>query len=87
VFVPDTLASFRGCPERPRPTQIDPTLLWVRFVNCQYGEFRKGFQVQNGKHDQDDTRLIFYGIRYIVETFLCKKWTQQEVDNADKFYS
>jgi len=52
-----------------------------------YGEFRKGFQVQNGKHDQDDTRLIFYGIRYIVETFLCKKWTQQEVDNADKFYS
>ena len=52
----------------------------------QYGEFRKGFQLTSGKHDEEDKRLIFFGIRYIVETFLNKRWTQQDVENADKFY-
>mmetsp|Transcript_35825 Transcript_35825/g.60367 ORF Transcript_35825/g.60367 Transcript_35825/m.60367 type:complete len:518 (-) Transcript_35825:704-2257(-) len=52
-----------------------------------YGEFRKGFQLNNGKHDQEDTRLIFYGIRYIVENFIAKQWTMEDVAKADKFYS
>uniref|UniRef100_A0A7S0MWA0 Nicotinamide phosphoribosyltransferase n=1 Tax=Pyramimonas obovata TaxID=1411642 RepID=A0A7S0MWA0_9CHLO len=52
-----------------------------------YGEFRKGFQLGDGKHDEEDKRLIFFGIRYIVETFLNKRWTVQDVENADKFYS
>ena len=32
----------------------------------QYGEFRKGYQLADGKHDQEDTRLLFYGIRYVT---------------------
>ncbi|QDZ24410.1 nicotinamide phosphoribosyltransferase [Chloropicon primus] len=46
-----------------------------------YGEFRRGYN-----KDKEDTRCVFYGIRYIVETFLHKKWTKQEVDNIAKFY-
>ena len=47
-----------------------------------YGEFRRGYN-----EDKDDTRAVFYGIRYIVETFLHRKWTKQDVENVSKFYS
>ncbi|KAK3245895.1 hypothetical protein CYMTET_44556 [Cymbomonas tetramitiformis] len=51
-----------------------------------YGEFRKGFREKDG-HDTKDTRLVVYGIRYIVETFISKRWTMEDIGAADKFYS
>ena len=47
-----------------------------------YGEFRSGYD-----KDKEDTRCVFYGIRYIVETFLHRRWTRSDVDNVSKFYA
>lgn len=47
-----------------------------------YGEFRRGYD-----GDKEDTRLVFYGIRYIVENFLNYRWTQKDVDQASAFYA
>jgi hypothetical protein len=47
-----------------------------------YGEFRRGYD-----GDKEDTRLIFYGIRYIVENFLNYRWTEKDVQQAAAFYS
>ncbi|RHZ75245.1 hypothetical protein Glove_216g80 [Diversispora epigaea] len=47
-----------------------------------YGEFRAGFN-----KDKEDTRLIFYGIRYIIENYIAKKWTLEDVELAEKFLS
>ena len=38
----------------------------------QYGEFRHGYD-----GDTNDTRLVFYGLRYILETFVTRRWTLQ----------
>jgi len=46
-----------------------------------YGEFRGPFE-----KDSTDTRFVFYGIRYIIETYLNRRWTVEDVENADKFY-
>lgn len=46
-----------------------------------YGEFRKSFM------DLSDERIVFYGIRYIVETYLNYQWTLKDVELAEKFYS
>jgi len=46
-----------------------------------YGEFRKGFE-----GDKQDTRFVFYGIRYIVENYLNHKWTAEDVELADSFF-
>ena len=34
-----------------------------------------------------DTRVVVYGIRYIVENFLEKRWTMADVELAAHFYS
>ena len=47
-----------------------------------YGELRLGCN-----KDKEDTRAVFYGIRYIVESFLHRKWTNEDVENISKFYS
>ncbi|RHZ60515.1 hypothetical protein Glove_352g45 [Diversispora epigaea] len=47
-----------------------------------YGEFRAGFN-----KDEEDTRLIFYGIRYIIENYVAKKWTLEDVELAEQFLS
>eukprot|EP01125_Pyxidicula_operculata_P021403 TRINITY_DN822_c0_g1_i1.p1 TRINITY_DN822_c0_g1~~TRINITY_DN822_c0_g1_i1.p1 ORF type:complete len:491 (+),score=96.17 TRINITY_DN822_c0_g1_i1:1528-3000(+) len=47
-----------------------------------YGEFRAPYD-----GDKTDTRFVFYGIRHIVENYLSKKWTVEDVEMADKFYS
>jgi nicotinic acid phosphoribosyltransferase len=47
-----------------------------------YGEFRTPFE-----KDKEDERMVFYGIRYIVETYLSRKWTPWDVEAADKFFS
>lgn len=46
-----------------------------------YGEFRTGFE-----NDIDDTRIVIYGVRFIVEKYLHRKWTLEEIDTAEKFY-
>ncbi|ORX90887.1 hypothetical protein K493DRAFT_409623 [Basidiobolus meristosporus CBS 931.73] len=47
-----------------------------------YGEFRAGFE-----DDTEDTRMILFGLRYIIETYVSKKWTLEELEKADKFFS
>ena len=47
----------------------------------QYGEFRSGFD-----RDTEDTRMVVYGIRYLLETYLHRQWTIEDVEKADKFY-
>eukprot|EP00898_Chlorokybus_atmophyticus_P003251 jgi/Chlat1/3927/Chrsp26S04190 len=47
-----------------------------------YGEFRHGFN-----KDNKDTRMLFYGIRYLVEKYLHRKWTEKDVDDAALFFS
>jgi nicotinic acid phosphoribosyltransferase len=46
-----------------------------------YGTFRKPFPNAN------DDRIVLYGIRYIVENFLLRQWTREDVEIAEKFYS
>ena len=46
-----------------------------------YGEFRKGYP---GLEDQ---RIVFYGLRHIIETYLEHQWTIEEVEAAEKFYA
>ncbi len=48
---------------------------------AQYGEFRSGFEKDTG-----DTRLVFYGMRYIIENFVARQWTQRDVDEAALFF-
>lgn len=40
-----------------------------------YGEFRQGFN-----KDKTDTRMVAYGIRYLVENYIAKPWTMEDVD-------
>eukprot|EP01121_Diplochlamys_sp_Union-15-3_P002672 TRINITY_DN1239_c0_g1_i1.p1 TRINITY_DN1239_c0_g1~~TRINITY_DN1239_c0_g1_i1.p1 ORF type:complete len:499 (-),score=88.04 TRINITY_DN1239_c0_g1_i1:113-1609(-) len=46
-----------------------------------YGEFRGPFE-----KDKTDSRFVWFGIRYIVQTYLERKWTKDDVENAEKFY-
>jgi hypothetical protein len=47
----------------------------------QYGEFRRGFG-----GDTSDTRLVVYGIRYMLEHYVHRRWTHEDVARADAFY-
>ena len=53
----------------------------MRFSRPQYGEFRVGYQ-----KDQEDTRIVSYGIRYIIDNYISKQWTLEDVERADLFY-
>lgn len=46
-----------------------------------YGEFRRAFE-----KDPNDSRLIYHGIRHIIENFVAVKWTKQDVEMADIFF-
>jgi len=46
-----------------------------------YGEFRTGLN-----HDQSDTRIVVFGIRFLVEKILQRRWTMKELEDAEKFY-
>lgn len=58
---------------------------YMQYPNAEkmvaYGEFRKPYP------GIDDDRILFYGIRYIVENVLEHKWTVEEVEAADKFFA
>ncbi|KAL4447532.1 hypothetical protein ABPG75_004751 [Micractinium tetrahymenae] len=47
-----------------------------------YGEFRQGYD-----KDTADTRLVFYGLRYILEHYVARRWTLQDVELADRFFA
>ncbi len=47
----------------------------------QYGEFRCGYN-----KDSHDTRVLYYGIRYLVEHYVARQWTMQDVQQADLFF-
>ena len=47
----------------------------------QYGEFRQGFD-----KDKEDTRILFYGLRYVLESYLHRQWTVKDVEQGDVFF-
>lgn len=47
----------------------------------QYGEFRGGFD-----KDKEDTRLVFYGVRYLVENYVSRRWTMEDIEKAAVFH-
>ena len=53
-----------------------------------YGSFRKAFKPREGSPpDPDDRRLVVYGIRYVVESYLHRRWTATDVEQAAAFYA
>ena len=61
-----------------------PELSWPALESShalQYGEFRQGYA-----KDEKDTRVLFYGIRYILETYLHRRWTVEDVEKASLFF-
>jgi hypothetical protein len=40
-----------------------------------YGEFRGPFQ-----KDKEDSRFVFYGMRYIIDTYVSRQWTEEDVE-------
>ncbi|KAJ2708181.1 hypothetical protein FB645_000027 [Coemansia sp. IMI 203386] len=47
-----------------------------------YAEFRHSYE-----KDAEDERMVFYGIRYVIEHYVCRPWTVQDVDMAEAFFS
>jgi len=47
-----------------------------------YGEFRRAFQ-----KDEHDERIVCYGMRYLIETYVAQPWTERDVEWADKFFA
>lgn len=46
-----------------------------------YGEFRSPF-----KKDTLDTRIVYFGIRYIIEEYIAKRYTVEDVEMASVFF-
>ncbi len=46
-----------------------------------YGEFRTSYE-----KDSTDSRLVFYGTRYLIENYIAKPWTVQDVEVATEFF-
>ncbi|KAF9128328.1 hypothetical protein BGW39_005169 [Mortierella sp. 14UC] len=46
-----------------------------------YGEMRQAYD-----KDPNDSRMVAYGIRYIIENYVAKKWTLQDVEQAEVFF-
>ena len=46
-----------------------------------YGEFRCGYE-----KDTVDTRIVFHGIRYIIENYVGRKWTIEDVERSSNFF-
>ncbi|KAJ1675269.1 hypothetical protein EV182_001597 [Spiromyces aspiralis] len=45
-----------------------------------YGEFRTSFN-----KDLNDHRMVFYGIRYIIDNYITKRWTERDVALTEAF--
>lgn len=66
----DRSACFYSAEADPPPKNASKHL--VPLLPGQYGEFRQGYD-----KDTADTRVVFYGLRYILEQYVCRRWTQQ----------
>lgn len=59
---------------------------FMQYPSCKrmiaYGEFRAPYN-----NSKEDSRLVSYGIRHIIQTYLEKKWTVEDVEKAANFYS
>lgn len=83
-------ATGMGWPELPVPISVlsdsYKATHFAQYPACSkmvaYGEFRAGFS-----KDTEDVRVVNYGLRYIVERYLHRRWTVQDVENADHFFS
>lgn len=49
-----------------------------------YGEFRGPYPFPN-KDQIEDHRIVFYGIRYLLENYLMRRWTMDDVKLLDHF--
>ncbi len=47
-----------------------------------YGEFRRGFD-----GDAADQRILVFGLRYIIEAYIMRQWTMEDVEKSEAFYS
>ncbi|KAJ2517617.1 hypothetical protein GGI11_003105, partial [Coemansia sp. RSA 2049] len=47
-----------------------------------YAEFRSAYD-----KDENDQRIVFYGIRYVLEQYISRQWTQRDVDLAEAFFA
>ncbi|KAJ2124856.1 hypothetical protein IW147_001461 [Coemansia sp. RSA 720] len=47
-----------------------------------YAEFRQPFN-----NDPNDQRMVFYGLQYIITTYVDRVWTDSDVDTAKAFFS
>ena len=47
-----------------------------------YGEFRSGYN-----EDEEDQRIVVYGIRYMIEQYVSRKWSKESLANAKKFFA
>ncbi|KAJ2806403.1 hypothetical protein H4R21_000879 [Coemansia helicoidea] len=47
-----------------------------------YVEFRHGFDKDDG-----DQRMVFYGLRYVIEEYVSRQWREQDVEQAAAFFS
>ena len=47
-----------------------------------FGAFRKSYD-----GDQEDQRIVFHGIRYLIDSYICKKWTEEDLARSEAFFS
>lgn len=47
-----------------------------------YGEFRQSFN-----KDPHDHRIVFYGLRYIIEQYVARRWTREDLDKTACFFA
>ncbi|KAJ2852383.1 hypothetical protein IWW36_000270 [Coemansia brasiliensis] len=47
-----------------------------------YAEFRHALN-----KDSEDQRMVFYGLQYIIKSYIAQPWTQQDVDEAEAFFN
>ncbi|KAI9502490.1 hypothetical protein GGI25_002669 [Coemansia spiralis] len=47
-----------------------------------YAEFRHGFD-----KDSKDERMVFYGIRHVLENYINRQWAMKDVELAEAFFS
>ena len=65
-------------------THLFPFFLLLLFPPqmSAYGEFRRAYL-----KDDKDERIVFYGIRYIIENYISRPWDNEDIENAAKFLS
>ncbi len=47
-----------------------------------YGEFRCAYN-----KDADEQRIVFYGMRYIIDQYVGKRWTREMVHQTEAFFA